>query len=80
MSTIITEQLKEMNSEESPDDIYPEVFTSLNDSVVNSMLVLSDKLIIDMARKGDDEETKSNGKYESADAGVSINNPTTIAV
>ena len=78
MSTIITEQLKELNSEESLDDIYLEVFTSLSDSVVNSMPVLSDKLIIDMARKGDDEEIKSNGKI--ADAGVSIENPTTIAV
>ena len=40
----------------------------------NSKLVLSDMLIINMARKGDDKETKNIGDDEGADAGVSIEN------
>lgn len=63
-----------LNSEKSPDEIYPQGFVRLNDSVRNSKLVLSDMLIIDMARKGDDKETKNIGDDEGADAGVSIEN------
>lgn len=37
-------------------------------------------LIIDMARKGDDKETKNIGDDEGADAGVSIENWTIVAV
>ena len=64
----------------SPDEIYLQGFARLNDSVRNSKLVLSDMLIIDMARKGDDKETKNIGDDEGADAGASIESWTIVAV
>ena len=67
------EELKEQNSEEFLDDISPEEFTNLDDSVVATEPVLTDELIIEMVRKGDDD-------HESANAYVSIEKPGTVEV
>ena len=44
------EQLKELNSKEISNGIFPEEFDSLDDSVVTTHLVWSDKLNIDIAK------------------------------
>ena len=52
------EQIKEeTNSEEFPYDISPEEIASLDNSVEATDPVLSEVLIIVIARKGDDQET-----------------------
>ena len=72
------EELKERNSEEFLDDISPEEFTNLDDSVVATEPVLTDELIIEMVRKGEDVE--GDGDDESANADVSIEKPDTVEV
>ena len=74
------EELKERNSEEFLDDISPEVFTNLDDSVVAAEPVLTDELIIEMVRKGEDEDVESDDDDESANADVSIEKPGTVEV
>ena len=74
------EQLKERNSEEFFDDISPEEFTNLDDSVVATEPVLTDELIIEMVRKGEDEDVESDDDNESANADVSIEKPGTMEV
>ena len=71
------EELKERNSEEFLDDISPEEFTNLDDSVVATEPVLTDELMIEMVRKGEDE---SDDDDESANADVSIEKPGTVEV
>ena len=72
------EELKERNSEEFLDDISPEEFTNLDDSVVATEPVLTDELIVEMVRKGEDVE--GDGDDESANADVSIEKPDTVEV
>ena len=74
------EELKERNSEEFLDDISPEEFTNLDDSVVATEPVLTDELIIEMVRKGEDEDVESDDDDESANADVSIEKPGTVEV
>ena len=74
------EELKEGNSEEFLDDISPEEFTNLDDSVVATEPVLTDELIIEMVRKGEDEDVESDDDDESANADVSIEKPGTVEV
>ena len=74
------EELKERNSEEFPDDISPEEFTNLDDSVAATEPVLTDELIIEMVRKGEDEDVESDDDDESANADVSIEKPGTVEV
>ena len=74
------EQLKERNSEEFLDDISPEEFTNLDDSVVATEPVLTDELIIEMVRKGEDEDVESDDDNESANVDVSIEKPGTMEV
>ena len=74
------EELKEGNSEEFLDDISPEEFTNLDDSVVATEPVLNDELIIEMVRKGEDEDVESDDDDESANADVSIEKPGTVEV
>ena len=74
------EELKERNSEEFLDDISPEEFTNLDDSVVATEPVLTDELIIEMVRKGEDEDVESDDNDESANADVSIEKPGTVEV
>ena len=74
------EELKERNSEEFLDDISPEEFTNLDDSVVATEPVLTDELIIEMVRKGEDEDVESDDDNESANADVSIEKPGTMEV
>ena len=75
-----TEELKERNSEEFLDDISPEEFTNLDDSVVATEPVLTDELIIEMVRKGEDEDVESDDDDKSANADVSIEKPGTVEV
>ena len=74
------EELKERNSEEFLKDISPEEFTNLDDSVVATEPVLTDELIIEMVRKGEDEDVESDDDDESANADVSIEKPGTVEV
>ena len=72
------EELKERNSEDFLNDISPEEFTNLDDSVVATESVLTDELIIEMVRKGEDEDVESDDGDESANADVSIEKPGTV--
>ena len=74
------EELKERNSQEFPDDISPEEFTNLDDSVVATEPVLTDELIIEMVRKGEDENVESDDDDESANADISIEKPGKVEV
>ena len=75
-----TEELKEQNSEEFLDDTSPEELTNLDDSVVATEPVLTDELIIEMMRKGEDEDVESDDDDDSANADVSIEKPGTVEV
>ena len=75
---IFCRRLKERNSEDFLNDISPEEFTNLDDSVVATESVLTDELIIDMVRKGEDEDVESDDSDESANADVSIEKPGTV--
>ena len=59
---------------------FPEEFTNLDDSVVATEPVLTDELIIEMVRKGEDEDVESDDDDESANADVSIEKPGTVEV
>ena len=74
------EELKERNSEEFLNDISPEEFTYLDDPVVATEPVLTDELIVEMVRKGEDENVESDDDDESANADVSIEKPGTVEV
>ena len=74
------EELKEGNSEEFLDDISPEEFTNLDDSVVATEPVLTDELIIEMVRKGEDQDVETDDDDESANADVSIEKPGAVEV
>ena len=51
---------------------------NLDDSVVATEPVLSDELIIEMVRKGDNGDIESDDGDESANADVSIEKPGTV--
>ena len=55
-------------------------FINLDDSVVATEPVLTDELIIDMVRKGDDEDVESDDDDENGNADVSIEKPGTVEV
>ena len=74
------EELKERNSEEFLNDISPEEFTYLDDPVVATEPVLTDELIVEMVRKGEDENVESDDDDEIANADVSIEKPGTVEV
>ena len=76
----LLKNFSERNSEEFLDDISPEEFTNLDDSVVTAEPVLTDELIIEMVRKGEDEDVESDDDDESANADVSIEKPGTVEV